>query len=168
MEYESSHSEKHPGSNDVSYWERKNRWMDVMPIPEDDIEFDEDCPPLESGLYANPVFRFNGRILPPRKSPLDPVPADLLAYIKSRVPQVQMEPHILCGTPVFANTLVPIKRMFDYLLAGKSLEDFLRDHSGVSAETAADVLKNEATLFYEDISIALDSAAGTQKFDSHD
>ncbi|TFW28720.1 DUF433 domain-containing protein [Duganella callida] len=79
-----------------------------------------------------------------------------------------MEPHILCGTPVFANTLVPIKRMFDYLLAGKSLEDFLRDHSGVSAETAADVLKNEATLFYEDISIALDSAAGTQKFDSHD
>ncbi|MTV39938.1 DUF433 domain-containing protein [Duganella radicis] len=79
--------------------------------------------------------------------------------MKSRVPQIQMETDILGGMPVFKDTLVPIKRMFDCLLAGNALEDFLRDHPSVPRSTAIAVLGNEATLFYEDISIAMDSAA---------
>jgi len=39
--------------------------------------------------------------------------------MKSITPLVQMEPHILGEMPVFKDTLVPIKRMFDYLLAGR-------------------------------------------------
>jgi uncharacterized protein (DUF433 family) len=128
-----------------------------MPIPEDDILFDDDCPPLESGVYANPVRRFNGRIIPPRESPLDPLDPELLAFMKSLTPQVQMEPDILGGMPVFRNTLVPIKRMFDCLLAGNSLDDFLREFPAVSRDSAHAVLENEATVFYEDISVALDS-----------
>jgi len=70
-----------------------------------------------------------------------------------------MEPQILGGTPVFLNTLVPIKRMFDYLLAGKTMDDFLQDFPSIPRDTAIGVLENEATLFYEDISKAIDSAA---------
>ncbi len=31
---------------------------------------------------------------------------------------------ILGGTPVFVGTRVPVKNLFDYLVAGDSLEDF--------------------------------------------
>jgi uncharacterized protein (DUF433 family) len=70
-----------------------------------------------------------------------------------------MEPEILGGMPVFKNTLVPLKRMFDYLLAGKSLDEFLADHPAVARDTALNVLGTERTLFYEEISKAIDSAA---------
>lgn len=72
---------------------------------------------------------------------------------------VQMEPDILGGMPVFKDTLVPIKRMFDYLLARKTMDDFLRDNPTVSRDTATNVLESDATLFYEDISKAIESAA---------
>ena len=130
-----------------------------MPIPVDEIEYDEDCPPLESGVYSEPVHRFNGRVIPPRKSPTDPYDPEVLAFMRSLTPLVQMEPAILGGMPVFKNTLVPIKRMFDYLLAGKPIEDFLEDYRSVPRASAFGVLKNEATLFYEAISKAMDSAA---------
>ncbi|NVM74723.1 uncharacterized protein (DUF433 family) [Duganella sp. SG902] len=110
---------------------------------------------MESGFYINPVRRFNGRIIEPRNSPLAPVPADILNFIKSHVPQIDMDE----GTPVFEHTKVPIKRMFDFLLAGHPLDDFLRKFPSVPRATAIAVLENEATLFYEDISIAMDSAA---------
>ncbi|MBV7535422.1 DUF433 domain-containing protein [Duganella sp. sic0402] len=70
-----------------------------------------------------------------------------------------MDPAILGGTPVFANTLVPIKRMFDYLLAGKSVNDFLQDYPAVPRGIAISASENEAILFYEEISKAMDSAA---------
>lgn len=122
-----------------------------MPIPEDDILLDDDCPPLESGLYAHPVRRFNGRII----TPGEPVAADIWHYIQSRVPEVGMQN----GVPVFVNTSVPIKRMFDCLLTGNQLGDFLRAFPSVSEACANAVLGNEATLFYEAISKATDSAA---------
>ncbi|MYM66477.1 DUF433 domain-containing protein [Pseudoduganella sp. FT55W] len=77
--------------------------------------------------------------------------------MKTRSPLIQMEPEILGGLPVFKDTLVPIKRMFDCLLTGKSLEDFLRHYPSVPRATAVAVLANEATLFYEDISIVIDA-----------
>lgn len=144
--------------SDVDYWDRNDSWGNVMPIPDDDeIEYDEDSPALESGFYANGVHRIHGRVLPPRMSPLaDP---EVLAFMQTQVPGVQMEPHIMGGGPVFRGTLVPIKRMFDYLLAGKTTDDFLRDFPAVSRDTATTVLGNDATLFYEEISKAIDSAA---------
>lgn len=134
-------------------------WMDVMPHNYDDIEIDEDCPEYDPRRFTKPVHRFKGRIIPPRKSPTDPVDPEVLESIKSKTPLVQMEADVLGGMPVFKDTLVPIKRMFDYLLAGKLIEDFLRDFPTVSREKATGVLANQLTLFYEAISKAIDSAA---------
>jgi len=159
MEYESSHSEKRQEKNVEPYLGVTSEWSEVIPGPDDDIVFDDDCPPLESGFYANPVERFNGRIIEPRKSPLDPVDPEVLAFMQSLTPEVQMDPAILGGTPVFVNTLVPIKRMFDYLLAGRSLDNFLQDYSSVPRDVAYSARENEAILFYEEISKAMDSAA---------
>lgn len=130
-----------------------------MPLTKDEIEKDDDCPPLESGVYTNGVYRVNGRIIPPRKSPTAPHDPELLAFMKSITPMIQMEPGILGGMPVFKGTLVPIKRMFDYLLAKKTLSDFLHDNPSVSRDAASRVLQSESTLFYEAISNAIDSAA---------
>jgi len=154
MEHESSLSERLLGENVKPYLGAQSKWGEVLLLPaEEDTPWDEDSPPLESGFYGNPVRRFNGRIIEPRKSPLDPIAPDILAFIKTRVPQIDMDD----GTPVFEHTKVPIKRMFDLLLAGKSLEDFLRDYPSVPSATAIAVLGNEATLFYESISGAIDA-----------
>lgn len=83
----------------------------------------------------------------------------MLAFMQSLTPEVQMDPAILDGTPVFTGTLVPIKRMFDYLLAGKTLDDFLQNYPSVPPDMAASARENEAILFYEAISKAIDSAA---------
>ena len=55
-------------------------------------------------------------------------------------------------TPVFANTSVPIKHLFDYLESGDSLETFLSDFPIVSREQAIAVLKasRESLLNYSD------------------
>ena len=130
-----------------------------MPILKDEIEDDNDCALMGTGVYTNGVYRVNGRIIPPRKSSMDPHDPDLLAFMKSITPLIQMEPDLLGGMPVFNATLVPIKRMFDYLLAGKPLDDFLSANPSVSRDTASRVLQSESTLFYEAISKAIDSAA---------
>lgn len=158
MKYGSSHLEKQLDASDVDYWDRNDSWGNVMPIPDDDeIEYDEDSPPLECGFYANGVHRIHGRVLSPRMSPLAPIDPEVLAFMRTQVPGVQMEPHIMGGVPVFRGTLVPIKRMFDYLLAGKTMNDFLTDFPSVPRPTAYSVLETEATMFYEDISKAMDS-----------
>lgn len=133
-------------------------WIDVMPNHDDEIEIDEDCPEYDPRYFSEPVHRFRGRIIPPRTSPTDPYDPEVLAFMKSITPLVQMGPYILGGMPVFRNTLVPIKRMFDYLLAGRTMDDFLRNHPTVSRETATAVLESDATLFYEEISNLLESA----------
>ena len=79
--------------------------------------------------------------------------------MKSITPHIEMKPDVLGGMPVFKDTLVPIKRMFDYLLNGKSMDVFIYDHPSVSHDVAVSVLESDATLFYEDISKAIASAA---------
>ena len=142
-----------------TFSEEPASWMDVMPHNYDDIDIDEDCPEYDPLYFTEPVHHFKGRIIPPRKSPKDPFDPEVLESMKSKTPLVQMEPGILGGMPVFKNTLVPIKRMFDYLLAGKTMNDFLRDFPAVSRDTATGVLENQLTLFYEEISNAIDSTA---------
>lgn len=162
MKYELSHFEKLPKEKHSGYLDDTDSWLSVMPNHNDKIVIDDDCPEYDPAYATEPVHRFNGRIIAPRKSPLDPFDPELLAFMKSITPLVQMEPEILGGMPVFKDTLVPIKRMFDYLLNGKQLSDFLRDYAGVPRDMATAVLESDATIFYEDISKALDKIGNFQ------
>lgn len=47
----------------------------------------------------------------------------------------------LGGTPVFAGTRVPVQTLIDYLEAGDSIGEFLRDFPSVTREHAIAVLE---------------------------
>ena len=51
-------------------------------------------------------------------------------------PAVHSDPDILGGVPVFVGTRVPAQNLFDYLVGGDSLDDFLRSFPTVSREQA--------------------------------
>lgn len=55
--------------------------------------------------------------------------------------EVIRDPEILGGTPVFLGTRVPVKNLFDYLMDGGSLAEFLDDFPSVSHEQTQAVLK---------------------------
>ncbi len=44
---------------------------------------------------------------------------------------VSLSPDILGGTPVFKNTRVPIKILFDYLQGGDNIQEFLDNYPTV-------------------------------------
>lgn len=48
---------------------------------------------------------------------------------------------ILSGTPVFKETRVPVKNLFDYLEAGDSVDKFLEDFYYIPKESVLAVLK---------------------------
>jgi uncharacterized protein (DUF433 family) len=54
---------------------------------------------------------------------------------------IHSDPDIQGGAPVFCNTRVPLKNLFDYLEAGDSLEAFLRSFPSVSREQAVAALE---------------------------
>jgi uncharacterized protein (DUF433 family) len=52
------------------------------------------------------------------------------------------------GAPVFAGTRVPVETLFDYLEAGETLDEFLKQFPTVSREQAVAILesaRHEAT-----------------------
>jgi uncharacterized protein (DUF433 family) len=49
---------------------------------------------------------------------------------------VHRDPEILGGTPVFVGTRVPARSLFDYLEAGETLDEFLRQFPSVKREQA--------------------------------
>ncbi|MBI3313733.1 MAG: DUF433 domain-containing protein [Candidatus Omnitrophica bacterium] len=49
--------------------------------------------------------------------------------------------NILGGTPVFAGTRVPVRALFDYLEAGRSLDEFLDDFPSVRKTQAVGLIK---------------------------
>jgi uncharacterized protein (DUF433 family) len=53
---------------------------------------------------------------------------------------VTISPNIQSGEPVFTNTRVPVKNLFDYLKAGHSLNEFLEDFPSVKKEQAIEVI----------------------------
>ncbi len=55
---------------------------------------------------------------------------------------ITISPNIQSGEPVFTNTRVPVKNLFDYLKAGHSLNNFLEDFPSVSKEHAIQVLEH--------------------------
>ncbi len=54
---------------------------------------------------------------------------------------VRSDPDVLGGTPVFAGTRVPVKSLFDYLEAGDTLDEFLRQFPSVKREQAVAALE---------------------------
>lgn len=58
-----------------------------------------------------------------------------------REPLITSSPDRLGGTPVFAETRVPVQTLLDYLEGGDSLEDFLMDFPDVTREHAVAVLE---------------------------
>ena len=54
---------------------------------------------------------------------------------------VRSDPGILGGTPVFAGTRVPAKTLFDYLEAGDTLDEFLRQFPSVKRDQAVATLE---------------------------
>ena len=49
---------------------------------------------------------------------------------------------ILGGTSVFTGTRVPVRNLFDYLVSGESIKDFLEDFPTVSFEQVRHVLQS--------------------------
>lgn len=56
-------------------------------------------------------------------------------------PLITTSPDRLSGTPIFAGTRVPIQTLIDYLEAGETLDEFLKDFPSVSREHAIAVLE---------------------------
>jgi uncharacterized protein (DUF433 family) len=54
---------------------------------------------------------------------------------------IHSHPDILSGTPVFVGTRVPAQSLFDYLEAGDTLDEFLRQFPSVSREQAVAALE---------------------------
>ena len=54
---------------------------------------------------------------------------------------INIDSEILGGTPVFYGTRVPIKNLFDYLEAGKTIDYFLDDFEAVKREQVIKVLE---------------------------
>lgn len=57
----------------------------------------------------------------------------------------------LGGTPVFADTRVPVKNLLDYLEAGDTLDEFLEDFPSVSREQAIAVLEQAKEALFAQI-----------------
>ncbi len=57
---------------------------------------------------------------------------------------------ILGGTPVFEGTRVPVQTLFDYLVAGQTLNEFLDDFPSVQRDQAVAVLEETKQLLLPD------------------
>ncbi|MBL7128660.1 MAG: DUF433 domain-containing protein [Ignavibacteria bacterium] len=54
---------------------------------------------------------------------------------------ITISPDIQSGTPVFYNTRVPVNNLFDYLKAGDSVDEFLKDFPSVKKEQVLELLQ---------------------------
>lgn len=59
---------------------------------------------------------------------------------------IHIDLEIMSGTPVFVGTRVPIKNLFDWLINGDSVGDFIDDFDSVSKEAAVSVLEMASRL----------------------
>ncbi|MEO8185640.1 MAG: DUF433 domain-containing protein [Deltaproteobacteria bacterium] len=49
---------------------------------------------------------------------------------------IHVDPEIMSGTPVFVGTRVPAQTLFDYLVGGETLDEFLHQFPSVTREQA--------------------------------
>jgi len=66
---------------------------------------------------------------------------------------VTVDPEILGGAPVFRETRVPVKTLFDYIREGYSLEEFLEYFPSVEREDAIAVLTEAERMTLERVAI---------------
>jgi uncharacterized protein (DUF433 family) len=59
----------------------------------------------------------------------------------TKSPVVHSDPDILSGTPVFVGTRVPAQSLFDYLEAGDTINEFLRQFPSVRRQQAIAALE---------------------------
>ena len=64
---------------------------------------------------------------------------------------VWINPLRVSGAPCFYGTRVPIKTLFDCLAAGESVQQFLDDFEGVTAEQAESMLDLAGTHLLNDL-----------------
>ena len=55
---------------------------------------------------------------------------------------IENDKDILGGVSVFAGTRVPVRNLFDYLVAGETITDFLEDFPTVSFEQVRHILQS--------------------------
>jgi uncharacterized protein (DUF433 family) len=67
---------------------------------------------------------------------------------------VECDPARLGGVPVFRGTRVPVKSLFDHVVAGDSLQMFLEDFPGVTREQAEVVLRAAGIRLVEELAVA--------------
>lgn len=67
---------------------------------------------------------------------------------------VVSDPAILGGALVFKSTRVPVRNLFDYLMAGDSVKDFLEDFPTVSFEQVRHVLQRMNQKIHENYELA--------------
>ena len=63
---------------------------------------------------------------------------------------IHSDPDVLGGTPVFANTRVPVRSLFDHLEAGETIDDFLEGFPSVKREQVIAVLEESKELVLHD------------------
>jgi len=54
---------------------------------------------------------------------------------------ITVAPNVLSGAPVFTDTRVPVKALFDYLAEGNTLDEFFKDFPSVSFEQVSALFK---------------------------
>jgi uncharacterized protein (DUF433 family) len=69
---------------------------------------------------------------------------ELLSPQSPWFPFVSIDPERLGGEPVFRNSRVPVRVLFEYLEAGQSIEEFMDDFEGITREQISGVLKTAA------------------------
>ncbi len=65
---------------------------------------------------------------------------------------VESDPKILNGQLLFKGTRVPVRNLFDYLLAGESIKDFMKDFPTVSFEQIRYILQNAEVSIQKELS----------------
>src|SRR5215216_3285294 len=65
-----------------------------------------------------------------------------LCRINNMSVPITISQNIQGGEPVFTNTRVPVRNLFDYLKAGHSLNEFLEDFPSVKKEQAIQVIEH--------------------------
>ena len=61
-----------------------------------------------------------------------------------QLPPISINPEIMSGTPVFQGTRVPVQTLFDYLMDGCTVLEFLDNFPTVTQEAALKLLSYAA------------------------
>jgi uncharacterized protein (DUF433 family) len=73
---------------------------------------------------------------------------------------INIDPQILGGTLVFSGTRVPVKNLFDYLEAGKSIDAFVGDFDTVGKDQVIRLLSLTNKLLLTNTQILDENFAG--------